>query len=1101
MTTSGADRQRGAAAVVRALLSLIAVLALVGGLPVLLWHATAATWAPGLDALGQLLSSADTVPVFLLALTVLGWAGWAAFTLSLAVEIPAQVRGLSAPRLPGLGTGQRAAALLVGGILLLLPTGTALASPAQATTTISAPKTTGAPAAEGVPASAAEARSTATKQEAPTYTVRDLRPAESLWSIAEDHLGDGSRYTEIADLNEGRTMNDGNVFRTQAPIQPGWVLRMPATPTTSEVPTTPPQGDAAQSSTTSYTVKAGDTLTAIAEDQLGDAEKYPEIYTANKKTLADPDHIYPGQHLTLPADPGAGPAGTAPAPTPHRPAPAPAPGGDKSSGAPDPKTPAPEPVPTSPAPSATPSPSAPASPAPSDRAPEAPVPPANTPPQAPSSPASAPTSASPAPEEEGGAVAESASSMDLRTVAGTGALLAGSVVSALALRRLLQRRRRKPGQSIPVAQTGRAEQLLGAAAEQASPQLLDHALRALAQRAAADNQQVPVLRAATVTARTVGVLPDDLSAEPVWPFVAGPDGAGSWWQLPAAPALPEAAVQVPPPLPGLVSVGARADNSLLLLNLPAVRSLLLDGTAEQVEQVALSLALELSQSPWAATTEIVAVGFGKDLAQLLPTARIQYVAELAHATRDLAERAIEAHLDEDEKDGEGSAPVGPWILLAPGPVTDEDAWALADALDKTRDVPTCVVLPAAVRARFPDADVLDAGVPQTELQPLPCVDERVRLQRLEPEIYQEVLHALQVAGQPPQDPDPRGPWTHVPQEPVPLTPQAAARQAAQNRPARAHTPGPGNRDRDRDRDTAEDSGIFHSLLAAVQDPASVTAVPAPVPPADPPPAAAAAPLAPEVKGPGRPGAGAAPTPPSSPPLLRMLGPIEVTRLSGKGHGPKLALLTALLHFRPSRDGYSIREAMDPKSPWSADTFSSRMTTLRAQLGTAEDGQPYVVRRRAGAPYTLHPDFTCDWHAFLRLAEHGLASKTVEPLDEALSLVRGRPFGTHAPTWAFALQQEMITRITDIAHAAAQHHTAHGLYDKAGHALNIGLEVDDSAELLHRDLLRLEAARGNRAGIQAVVELIRRVNDHLDVSMEPETEHLITELLSDKNTEH
>ncbi|GHA48979.1 hypothetical protein GCM10010329_84120 [Streptomyces spiroverticillatus] len=175
-----------------------------------------------------------------------------------------------------------------------------------------------------------------------------------------------------------------------------------------------------------------------------------------------------------------------------------------------------------------------------------------------------------------------------------------------------------------------------------------------------------------------------------------------------------------------------------------------------------------------------------------------------------------------------------------------------------------------------------------------------------------------------------------------------------------------------------------------------------------------------------------------------------------------------------------------------------MTNLRKRLGKAEDGDPYVIRRRAGTPYALHPDFTCDWHAFLRLAEHGLATKTIAPLDEALALVRGRPFGTYAPSWAFSLQQEMITRITDIAHAAAQHHTAHGLYDKAGAALALGLEVDESAELLHRDLLRLEAARNNRPGIQAAIQMIRKINTSLDVSMEPETEHLITQLRDPAN---
>jgi nucleoid-associated protein YgaU len=49
-----------------------------------------------------------------------------------------------------------------------------------------------------------------------------------------------------------------------------------------------------------YTVKSGDTLSAIAKAHYGDAMKYPEIFEANKPMLTDPDKIYPGQVLRIP---------------------------------------------------------------------------------------------------------------------------------------------------------------------------------------------------------------------------------------------------------------------------------------------------------------------------------------------------------------------------------------------------------------------------------------------------------------------------------------------------------------------------------------------------------------------------------------------------------------------------------------------------------------------------------------------------------------------------------------------------------------------------------------------------------------------------------
>ena len=51
---------------------------------------------------------------------------------------------------------------------------------------------------------------------------------------------------------------------------------------------------------TYYTVKSGDTLSAIAKSQYGDANAYNKIFEANKPMLSHPDKIYPGQTLIIP---------------------------------------------------------------------------------------------------------------------------------------------------------------------------------------------------------------------------------------------------------------------------------------------------------------------------------------------------------------------------------------------------------------------------------------------------------------------------------------------------------------------------------------------------------------------------------------------------------------------------------------------------------------------------------------------------------------------------------------------------------------------------------------------------------------------------------
>jgi nucleoid-associated protein YgaU len=49
-----------------------------------------------------------------------------------------------------------------------------------------------------------------------------------------------------------------------------------------------------------YTVKSGDTLSAIAKEHLGNANAYMKIFEANRDQLSDPDKIKPGQVLRIP---------------------------------------------------------------------------------------------------------------------------------------------------------------------------------------------------------------------------------------------------------------------------------------------------------------------------------------------------------------------------------------------------------------------------------------------------------------------------------------------------------------------------------------------------------------------------------------------------------------------------------------------------------------------------------------------------------------------------------------------------------------------------------------------------------------------------------
>lgn len=127
---------------------------------------------------------------------------------------------------------------------------------------------------------------------AKTTTV-PVKRLDTLWAIADRMLGDGDRWPEIAALNEGRKMNDGTVFTSADQIRPGWELL---------VPDEHREDGRKDGERVEHTVKAGDTLSGIALEEYGDADRWSEVYEANKDIIgANPDLIYPGQVLAVPA--------------------------------------------------------------------------------------------------------------------------------------------------------------------------------------------------------------------------------------------------------------------------------------------------------------------------------------------------------------------------------------------------------------------------------------------------------------------------------------------------------------------------------------------------------------------------------------------------------------------------------------------------------------------------------------------------------------------------------------------------------------------------------------------------------------------------------
>src|SRR3954452_20619269 len=120
---AGSPPAGGTGRALRAAGALIVLLALCAGIPLALLTQSWASFpprVPTMEAVLHGLMGGDDGSLFLAALTLAAWAGWATFALAVLVEIPAQVRGCPPRRVRGLGVQQGLAGGLVAAALAVI---------------------------------------------------------------------------------------------------------------------------------------------------------------------------------------------------------------------------------------------------------------------------------------------------------------------------------------------------------------------------------------------------------------------------------------------------------------------------------------------------------------------------------------------------------------------------------------------------------------------------------------------------------------------------------------------------------------------------------------------------------------------------------------------------------------------------------------------------------------------------------------------------------------------------------------------------------------------------------------------------------------------
>ena len=192
---------------------------------------------PTVTWLGTALTSRGIPDQTLLdALACVAWLAWASAAVSIAEEAIAAGRGRGAKRIPIAGAFQPVASRLVAAVLfaslsLARPQPTNTPGPRAPLAFQLRPETATLTAAVvGFPPQRSSAQSTAPVNSSTadipiTYTV--VRH-DTLWSIAQNQLGDPLKWREIFALNEGRPQPDGRALTDPSWIYPGWVLILPS---------------------------------------------------------------------------------------------------------------------------------------------------------------------------------------------------------------------------------------------------------------------------------------------------------------------------------------------------------------------------------------------------------------------------------------------------------------------------------------------------------------------------------------------------------------------------------------------------------------------------------------------------------------------------------------------------------------------------------------------------------------------------------------------------------------------------------------------------------------------------------------------------------
>lgn len=307
-------------------------------------------WSRIEPALTNRLTEATIADVVVRVSLVVAWVAIITVVVTVFAELGHMSRhhGLPMPDIRGLGLSQRVARVIATGLLVVIPmvgsssrvvasdASTLVPLPRAAASYVmtldpnpaavsAAPRPLGREVAHGTAPAEMEIK---VGVESVEYVVK---AGDSIYGIAGRLAGptaaDVADYAErLLDLNMGRTMPEGQLFNNAAYIDVGWTLLLPTDGGSWEsqaVMANPNTEPGAVNHVASHVVDRNESLWTIAAEDLGDGQRWHEVFAANEgrtfadgRTLNDPDVIQPGWDLVIPGpDAATDAAGAVPAHT------------------------------------------------------------------------------------------------------------------------------------------------------------------------------------------------------------------------------------------------------------------------------------------------------------------------------------------------------------------------------------------------------------------------------------------------------------------------------------------------------------------------------------------------------------------------------------------------------------------------------------------------------------------------------------------------------------------------------------------------------------------------------------------------------------------